>query len=285
MTEFYARLARDYGAQAADNLIAGFERPVTLRINPLKSDREGILCLLSRGEIERVAWYDDALILRSYRQSEIEESEPYRRGEIYLQSLSSMLPPLVLHPQAGENILDMAAAPGGKTCELYALSGGKALITACERDKFRFERLTFNLARQGATRVNAIRTDATLLDDFLSFDKILLDAPCTGSGTVSSLLPVRFSEEFLKKCVARQEKLLKKAYRLLKKGGTIVYSTCSVLMEEDGEQALRFAKATGAALVPISAPDGAPTLPSPAGTVCICPDARYEGFFLAKFQK
>ena len=75
------------------------------------------------------------------------------------------------------------------------------------------------------------------------------------------------------------------AGKIAEKGGTLVYSTCSVLMEEDGEQALRFAKATGAALVPISAPDGAPTLPSPAGTVCICPDARYEGFFLAKFQK
>ena len=193
-----------------------------------------------------------------------------------------MLPPLALAPATGENILDMTAAPGGKTTQILALSGGKALVTACERDAVRFERMKFNLARQGAERVNALRTDALALDEFLKFDKILLDAPCTGTGTISADSRVRFSEDYLAKCVKMQRKLLAKALRLLKKGGTLVYSTCSVLREEnDGaaEEAIR----RGAKLVPLEFTEELPRIPSMEGTVCVCPNEYYEGFYVAKF--
>lgn len=95
-----------------------------------------------------------------------------------------MLPALVLAPKAGETVLDMAAAPGGKTTQMAALSGGKALITACEKNAIRADRLQFNLTRQGARAVNIMRQDARLLDSLFKFDKILLDAPCSGSGTL-----------------------------------------------------------------------------------------------------
>ena len=155
------------------------ERPVTLRVNPLKLSREDFCDRLSRRgiEYERVSYYE--------------------QGAFYLQSLSSMLPPLYLSPNAKENILDMTAAPGGKTTQLYALSEGKALITACERDKMRFDRLSYNLNRQGATRVNAIKSDALQLNDFLRFDKILLDTPCTGTSTVQNGDNIHFSKEYL----------------------------------------------------------------------------------------
>ena len=277
MSALSALLARDYGS-LAPRIEAGFaERPVTLRINTLKADADEVFSALQkRYSAVRVPWYAEALVL---------PEALYREGKIYLQSLSSMLPPLVLEPKAGESVLDMTAAPGGKTCEIAALSGDKALITAYERDKIRFERLKFNLERQGVRRVTAICRDATQLEDFYRFDKILLDAPCSGSGTVTPSAPARIDGAYVERCVRLQEKLLKKALRLLKIGGTLVYSTCSVLKAENEELLRRVLPAEGARLIPVEGFAEVPRLPSAEGTLAVLPDALYEGFFVAKITK
>lgn len=281
------RLQNAYG-ELFPRILEGYSarRPVTLRVNPCKTTAERAASeLLGFGiRTTRTDWFEDALIASDVREQALEETPLYQRGEIYLQSLSSMLPPVLLRPKAGETILDMTAAPGGKTTQLYALSGGKALITACERDSIRFERLKFNLERQGAVRVNAMRQDALTLDDFFQFDKILLDAPCTGTGTITQNERIRFSEEYLAKCVRLQKKLLEKALRLLKKGGILLYSTCSILPEENGG-VVSFAKQKGAVLLPLSLSGQIPRLPSPEGTACVCPSDLYEGFFVAMFTK
>ncbi len=282
-----AVLVSDYGEGLADEIQRGYavRRPTSLRINTLKATADKVdFVLRSEGRnCRRISWFQSARVLDG--PSDLRESSLYREGKIYLQSLSSMLPPLYLAPGAGEDILDMTAAPGGKTSEMYALSGGKALITACEKDNLRCERLKFNLERQGAGRVNVLKTDALLLDNAFSFDKILLDAPCSGTGTYQTDDPVRFSLPFLKKCVERQEKLLKKALTLLKKGGTLVYSTCSVLKDENERLLARVLPAMGADLVPIEPFDGLPLLPSAPGTLAVRPTELYEGFFVAKIMK
>ena len=282
-----ARLKSAFGEFFA-SIEAGFcaIRPVTFRVNSHKTTAERVAQGMEECgiRIRLCDWYGDAFIAENVREDALRATPFYERGEIYLQSLSSMLPPVVLRPQAGENILDMTAAPGGKTTQLFSLSGGKALITACERDAVRFERLKFNLARQGATRVNAIKADALVLDDALKFDKILLDAPCTGTGTISPASPVRYSDGYLAKCTALQKKLIGKALKLLKKGGLLLYSTCSVLPDENdriAEHAVRL----GAKPVAVELPVQTVRLPSSAETVCICPDALYEGFYLAMFTK
>lgn len=289
MSELTEFLCGRTDAEVYERIKTGYsvERPVSLRVNDLKADREEVVAALTAagGEVQPVSWYASAFVVRGLTAQALSALSLFKEGKIYLQSLSSMLPPLYADPQPGESILDMTAAPGGKTTELYALSGGRAQITACERDKVRFERLRFNLSKQGAGRVLALCEDALALDEFFSFDKILLDAPCTGSGTETPSSPVHITEGFVKTCVNRQEKLLRKAFRLLKKGGTLVYSTCSVLPEENGLQALRFARETGAELLPCVPFEGVPLLPSPEGTLAVCPDALYEGFFVAKFKK
>ena len=280
-------LTSDRGADAAEKIFAGFscERPVTLRINTLKlSAEEGKHALSEAGfSFKEVSWSPCALIM-DCSEEVLRRSSLYEEGKIYLQSLSSMLPPLFLSPKTGESILDMTAAPGGKTTQLLALSGGKALITACERDKFRFERLKFNLERQGAGRVTAICRDALLLDEFLKFDKILLDAPCSGSGTVSMKKPARIDAAYVEKCAVLQEKLLRKALKLLKKGGEMIYSTCSVMKRED-EDVVERALGDGAHIEPLTLPDGIPILKETEGMFCIAPTELYEGFFLAKLRK
>ncbi len=279
-------LCSDYGEAAAEKIWEGYvPRPVTLRVNTLKlSAEEGKSALLEAGfSFESVPWYASALILRGTREEELRRTPLYEEGKIYLQSLSSMLPPLCLAPKTGESILDMTAAPGGKTTELAALSEGKALITACERDRTRFERLKFNLARQGAGRVTALCADALTLDEHFSFDKILLDAPCSGSGTADGR-PLRIDSAYVERCARLQENLLKKALRLLKKGGTMLYSTCSVLKRED-EQVLKNVLPPNVRIEPIEGFEGIPRLPSMEGTVCVAPTQLYEGFFLAKLKK
>lgn len=265
-------------------------RKSTLRVNALKTTAEEVLKELSFQKIgyRRVPWYQDALILEGEdAKSRVEKLPLYERGEIYFQSLSSMLPPLILAPAAKESILDMAAAPGGKTSQLAALSMGNALITACEKDKIRFERLKFNLARQGAGRVNAINADAAKLDDFFRFDKILLDAPCSGSGTADALNGT-FGEKLLSYCRKSQEALFRKAIKILKKGGTLVYSTCSLLKEENEALLFRVLKGSDCALSPIELPrafDGLPLLDGAEGTLTLLPSELFEGFFLAKIVK
>ncbi len=296
LPEFLSRqLMRQYGAPLAEEIIQGFQcrRPVTLRVNTLRTTREAVWAALDAAGIEGqpVAWYRDALLLPEAREEALRALPLYEAGHIYLQSLSAMVPALVLEPQAGESILDMAAAPGGKTTQLAALSGGGALITACEKNKIRADRLQFNLERQGARRCTVMNVDARQLNDLFAFDKILLDAPCTGSGTL--LLTEgepqrRMDEPWVQKTVATQKALLQKALRLLPKGHTMVYSTCSIL-EMENEGVLRAVlPGFGAELVPLPAElrQALPQLPvSLPEALCVKPTAAYEGFFVAKIRK
>lgn len=176
-------VAGAYAPADADLMIEGFgaaaARPVTLRANTLKATAEDIAAALDAAGIAHnpVAWYPDAFILPEAQVSDLWDLDIYRDGKIYLQSLSSMMPPLVLGAQAGEDILDMCAAPGGKTTQIAALTQGQAHLTACEMSIPRAEKLEANLGRQGAKNVPVMRIDARELDEFFRFDRILLDAP------------------------------------------------------------------------------------------------------------
>lgn len=231
------KLTKTYGEKLKNEIVEGYikERKVTLRINALKSNSEEIKQSLEKEKIiyKEVPWYKDALIIENVKENKIRELEIYKNGEIYMQSLSSMIPPLLLKPKQNENILDMAAAPGGKTTEIAAISQNEAMITACEKNEIRYQRLKYNIEKQGA-RVNILKQDARKLDEYFSFDKILLDAPCTGSGT-ENIFTEKFTEELIDRSVKTQEELLKKAIQILKLNGEIIYSTCSILKEENEE--------------------------------------------------
>ena len=288
-------LISQYGEETARKIISGLActRKTTLRVNTLKSAPESVCKALSDAGIScsTVSWNPTALIIENADEKSIRELDIYKNGEIYMQSLSSMIPPVIMEPMAGECILDMAAAPGGKTTQMAAISGGKAQITACEKNKIRADRLKYNIDRQGAKGVCVMVEDARKLDDFFSFDKILLDAPCSGSGTLylgDEKLNERISRELVERSVRTQTAMLEKAAGLLKKGHEMVYSTCSVLSCENEEVIRKVLKKGRFKLVPIdkSRFDGVPFLPtSIEGTICVCPDEEYEGFFAAKLVK
>ena len=288
-------LEEQYGPEIANKIIEGYtkQRTVTFRVNTLKSNIETIENKLKEAKIEyeKTPWSKEAVIIKNANEKVIQELDIYKNGEIYLQSLSSMLPPIILKPQEGADILDMAAAPGGKTTQMAALSGNKAYITACEKNKIRAERLKYNVDKQGASCVFIMTKDARYIDDFFSFDQILLDAPCSGSGTLNINdinLKNIFTKKLIEKSISSQLALLKKAIKILKPGKEIVYSTCSVLACENEDVVKKVMASENAEIVPIDFEgiEDIPILPTKIdGTLCVCPDELYEGFFVAKIRK
>lgn len=291
----YHLLIEQYGENLTNTIIEGYsqKRLVTLRANTLKTNISNIKTAFDNLHFsyKEVSWYQDALIMENISEKDIKNLDIYKNGEIYLQSLSSMIPPIILSPKENENILDMAAAPGGKTTQMLALSQNQAFITACEKNKIRAERLQYNLNKQGASRVNVMIKDARQLDDFFSFDKILLDAPCSGSGTISIFdkkLETTFTEDLVNRSSKVQLALLKKAITLLKHGHEMVYSTCSILTKENEQILQKFIDIKEIEIIPIDTNVflNATFLPvSIHGTLCICPSELYEGFFVAKLKK
>lgn len=288
------QLLAQYGEDVTARIVEGYaqRRLATLRVNRLKAEPNAVRGALAAAGIatQDVPWSGDALVLPEADERAVTALALYARGEIYMQNLSSMLPPLLLGAQPGENVLDMAAAPGGKTTQIAAMTGNGAMITACERNAARCERLRFNLDRQGAQRVTVMNIDARQLDDLFAFDRILLDAPCSGSGTVQlcESSRARFDRETLARVGKTQEALLRKALRLLRPGHEMVYSTCSILAQENEALLRRVLPGAQGEIVPIdpAAFPGVPLLPvALPGTLCVMPDACYEGFFAARIRK
>ncbi len=180
---FISMLKKQYGEEQTKSILEGYnkQRKVTLRVNTLKTSIEEVKeqFLKKQIEWEEVAWSKEAIILKEANKEKIQTLRMYENGEIYLQSLSSMLPPILLNPKENTDILDMAAAPGGKTTQIAALTKNKAHITACEKNKIRLERLKYNVEKQGASSVYIMQEDSRNLSNFFSFDQILLDAPCS----------------------------------------------------------------------------------------------------------
>ena len=280
------KIEKEYGLEILKKIETGFieEKPVTLRVNTIKSNAEKVKIELEKNNIEYeiVEWNKSAFIIKNVKEEEIRKLDIYNNGEIYLQSLSSMIPAIIIDPKERENILDMTAAPGGKTSQIAAIANNKVFLTACEKNKIRLDRLQYNMQKQGVKNINIMQEDSRKLSNYFSFDKILLDAPCSGSGT-ENVFNSNFTEELIKRSCKTQEELLIKALSILKHGGEMVYSTCSILKEENEEILNKVLKKFKAQIVPIQIPKEIPVLPTSIdGVVTICPTKLYEGFFVAK---
>jgi 16S rRNA C967 or C1407 C5-methylase (RsmB/RsmF family)/NOL1/NOP2/fmu family ribosome biogenesis protein len=156
-------------------------------------------------------------------------------GHAFPQGLSSALPPLALAPRPGERLLDLCAAPGGKTVMLAALAGQRAPLLAADRSHGRAGLLVQTLARMAVPNAVSVVQDAGSFPAGAPFDAILLDAPCTGEGTFRVPAP-RYDPrgiDGLREAQGLQRRLLRRALALLGPGGRLVYSTCSLAPEED----------------------------------------------------
>lgn len=296
--EFLDAIADQYDERVLERILGGFmvERPVTLRINRVKTNIRTVMDRFRQDNIkfDRVLWYDDALVIRNKREKDLEAHELYQEGHIYLQSLSSMIPPVVLSPKPGQRVLDLTAAPGGKSTQMASLMGNDGFLLANELNAIRAERLKFNVERQGASIIEVRVGDGKRLEDKWKgyFDAVLLDAPCSGVGLFSVDNSMTYRGWSIKRLTAYakdQRKLFESAFNALKPGGTMVYSTCT-LMHEENQDVIHWAMETfGESLMMVKVGlelIGADTVKSGQdGALTVLPSELYEGFFVAKFQK
>lgn len=305
ITEIKNRLPNDFVEEiysyfsdgTVDNILRGIssKRNTTIRVNTLKYNIYDLMQYFKEINIkfERVLWYKDALIIKNANEQELQKLDIYKKGYIYLQSLSSMIPPLVLSPKPYERILDVASAPGSKTTQIACLMENKGEIIANELDKLRFERLKYNVEAQGASIVKLEngRGEALGKKYVEEFDKVLLDTPCSGEGRFSSLDP-RSYRSWSKKEVLRlsklQKKLINSACVALKHGGILVYSTCTI-NEYENEDIVSFAiNELGLKLeeINIDIKDSIKGITEETKKcIRILPSKDMEGFFVAKFRK
>lgn len=216
----------------------------SFRINTLKTNNpEEIIKSLKKKGIEttEVKWSQNAYFMEYSEDSRTDLGNLYEHflGKIYIQEATSMCPVELLEiPQEITNdfkILDMAASPGSKTTQIGDKMQNKGILVANEIDYKRLGPLKINLERSGLTNVIITNLDARFIKGEEKFDRILLDAPCSGSGVIrKSPKTIRMYNINKLKGIARlQLKLLQRAYELLKKGGIMTYSTCSLDPEEN----------------------------------------------------
>lgn len=284
------KILKNYNEEYLELITKGYniDRPVTLRINNLKTTKEEVLNIFKDNNIEyeEVKWYENALIIKNVKEDIITKLDIYEKGYIYLQSLSSMLPPLFMNLKENSQILDMAAAPGGKTTEMAAISNNTIMITATEKNKIRSDRLKYNIEKQGAKKVQILNEDARNLNEYFIFDEILLDAPCSGSGTLTNNNIENFNEDLVNRSINFQKTLLTNAIKHLKTGCEMIYSTCSILKEENEEVLNYVLQNNDIEIIPIKQIEGLPYLPvTIPGTICLYPNELYEGFFVSKIRK
>jgi len=269
----------------------------SVRINTLKAPLEYVKARLEeRYELEPIPWVKEGFFINTREFGEMIE---YALGLVFPQEASSMIPPVVLEPKPEELVLDMAAAPGAKTTQIAQYMENEGCIIANDLKKWRANVLIANLNRFGVLNTRVIVKDGTYFSRFENtFDKILLDAPCSSVGMIRKSF--KFLRDWSIKKVIRyssiQKRLIIAAYKALKSGGTLVYSTCTIDPLENEEVVDYLLSKTDAKLEKIKLPlkstspvlefEGRKYSEEVGKCLRIHPqDNNTEAFFVAKIRK
>ncbi len=237
MIERYLAL---WGDEDTLRFLEACEQPIrtSIRLNTLRMEPEKTIERMQKKKIklEKIPWLSHGYYGDFEGRSTPGAFLEHMLGFYYVQGVPSMTTVEVLDPQPDETILDLAAAPGGKTTHIAQQMQNSGKVVAVEMDRKRISSLESNILRCGVTNSVVLRGDARKIEKLnLEPDRILLDAPCSGEGlipldptrkTSKSMADVRF-------CATKEDELLDAAVRILAPGGTIVYSTCSIAPEEN----------------------------------------------------
>lgn len=278
---------------------------MVFRANLLKNSPEEAARELTRLglEAEPLLGCPAAFVLRRGTVRELQATPLYREGSIYVQSLASMMPVLALAPEPGHSVLDLAAAPGGKTTQIAALMRGQGWILANDSSRERFFKLKWAVETQGAKNVELSLQRGELLGRkyAATFDRVLVDAPCSSEGRFRAGDPASFrywKMAKIREMARKQKRLLRAGFETLKAGGILVYSTCTFAPEENEEVVQWALEKCGAPFVleplPIRLDPRVQALASWEGKVFdgrlvhaarLLPTEIMEAFFIARIRK
>lgn len=274
----------------------------TIRLNPLKGDINKTEDILrsKEYELEEVRWAPNVFLVKNRDKSEMSQTQEYKEGLFYIQNLSSILVTLALDPKEGDVILDMCAAPGSKTSHICAVTNNNANIIANDSDPARVGSIR-NVLNQFGAKAKVSFNEGQIFGRMYPnyFDKILLDAPCSGEGLIylNGEKPLRYwSIKKVRISSLIQRELIESAFRALKPGGTLVYSTCTLEPEEnEGVITDLLAKHDDAKVEKIDVGvvgnrgitkwSGNKYHPEVAKTTRIIPSAKMMGFYIAKIKR
>lgn len=214
---------------------------LTLRINKLKITPSDFLALLEKNNINfQGSSYIDYFI-RVKSLSGISQLNIFQSGFFTVQDESAAFPVLLLDPKSGERIIDMCAAPGGKTTFIAELMKNEGTVVAIDKYESKLNLIKASCQRLGITNVETLAADSSELT-IEPADRILVDAPCSGLGALRKKPDIKWKREpeDIQKLTIRQLSLLENASRLLKQGGILVYSTCTTEREENNEVVEKF---------------------------------------------
>lgn len=253
----------------------------TIRVNALKTTKEDLIKKLNENNIqfkeaninEKMA--GDFLILNKVKN--IENLDLFKNGYFTIQDISAGLTAKILNPQPDEIVLDACSAPGGKTTYIAELMKNKGIIEAWDIHEHRTKLVEKNAKRLGINIIKTQVKDATIYDERLNkkFDKILLDVPCLGIGVIKRKPDIKWQRkvEDIKEITKTQATILENCSRYLKKGGSLVYSTCSILKEENEDIISNFlSKQTDFEI-------------AENDVINIFQDEEKDGFFICKLHK
>jgi 16S rRNA (cytosine967-C5)-methyltransferase len=263
---------------------------LTLRVNRLKTTRDALTSSLDREDVAVTPgrWAPDALVVTEGRALQTAAAAD---GAFVVQDEASQLVGLLGAPRAGARVLDACASPGGKTTEISAAMGNRGLIVACDVRDARIALLARTVLATGATNVRIVQADvATPLPFGATFDCVLVDAPCSGLGTLRRDPDIRWrrAETDLAKLAAAQSQMVTHAADCVAAGGRLIYSTCSSEPEENDDVADAFARgATSFAPVDARTISGVPSaVVDDRGRLRTTPDQHgLECFFGAVFER
>mmetsp|Transcript_27934 Transcript_27934/g.109590 ORF Transcript_27934/g.109590 Transcript_27934/m.109590 type:complete len:372 (+) Transcript_27934:912-2027(+) len=279
-------------------------RPLTIRANTLKTRRRDLAqALISRGvNVDPIDKWSKVGLLVSESQVPVGATPEYLAGHYMIQSASSFMPVIALAPQPDERVLDVAAAPGGKTQYIAALMNNKGVLIANDAKKERIKALVGNLQRMGVENTIVSHYDGRKLPEVMKgFDRVLLDSPCSGTGIIShdpSVKTQRTNED-IARTVHLQKQLLLAAIDSCNaessSGGYVVYSTCSLMVDENEEVVDYALRKRFVKVVPAGLPFGVPGFVNFKGTRFnqqmlearrIYPHVHnLDGFFICKLKK
>lgn len=289
---------QELGEEAARAALAACNEraEVAMRLNPLRTDRESMLARLAEAGVEARAPEADwplaapEMLVIEGRMGEAVPAA-IQAGELTPQSRGSAAVVEALDPQEGEHVLDLCAGPGIKTGQIAERMHDRGEIISVELDSTRAEEVAAQARRLGLRSVTVIEADATAATLGPGFDRVLLDAPCSDLGTLASRPDARWrkSPRTIERLVEVQDQLLRNAAAVLRPGGTLVYSTCTISRRENEERVAALLRASEAGEVPPLELDDlgarAPALAAPAEPRCLQlrPDRdRTTGFFIAR---